>query len=239
MSKVCITIDTDWASDNAVNQTLKYFESRSIPLTIFTTHDSPIIRNALKKHEVGLHPFFGAESDHGDNVKSVTEYVLTLPHNIKAFRCHRFETSNSTQEAMAASGMIACSNICTDLEKISPFIERNGILEVPIFLEDGGYLRRGHPLTDKSLISKRLAKPGISVITIHPMHFCLNSPNFMFMRNIKDSMTRGELKNLSTERIAQLTYSGLGISDFVKEIIESVESFHSFSEVCQPHVICT
>ena len=239
MSSACITIDTDWASDYVIEYTLNYFESRSIPITLFSTHDSPYLRTAVNNHEVGLHPFFGQNSDHGINIESVTKKILSVPHNIKAFRCHRFETSNSTQEAMVDAGMIACSNVCTNLETLSPFIERNGILEVPIFFEDGGYLRREHPLNNRSLINLGLAKPGIRIFTLHPMHFCLNSPSFTFMRNIKDSLGRRGLKTLNSDRVRELTHRGEGIADFVKETIESIDSFYSFSQVCHPHVIRT
>ena len=132
MTTACVTMDMDWASESAINFAIDYFEVRGIPLTLFTTHRSDQIKLACARHEVGLHPFFGSGSDHGDSVEAVIQAVQQLDHNISAFRCHRFATSNENMEELAAAGMKACSNVCTDLEVVTPFRNRYGLLEVPI-----------------------------------------------------------------------------------------------------------
>jgi hypothetical protein len=237
MSNVCVTVDIDWASEAAIGKTLGYFEEREIKVTLFSTHDSPLVRTAADKHEVGLHPFFGSDSDHGTGVASVVKHILGLPHNIKAFRCHRFAVANESQEAMATAGMLACSNVCTDLCAPPPFIERNGMLEVPIFMEDGGYLRRRHSLEDLGTIKAGLAAHGTKVFVIHPMHFCLNSPDFGFMRGVKARLTRKEWNNLTSEELAEAAWRGRGIRDLLLDAFSAADHFVSFSDICHPRVI--
>lgn len=237
MNRLCVTIDVDWASEAALRHVVDYFESQAVPLTFFTTHDSDLIRGELRHHEVGLHPFFGGGSDHGEGVRSVVNHVLRLPHNIAAFRCHRFATSNESQEALAAANMLACSNVCTDLAAVPPYVERNGLLEVPIFFEDGGYLKRGHSLHDLSQLVLTPPVPAAKVLLIHPMHFCLNTPDFAFMRRIKDSLSRKQWNGLSAESLADLAFGQRGIRDLVKEWVQSADSFVTFSELCHPRLI--
>jgi hypothetical protein len=237
MSRLCVTIDADWASEAALRLTLDHFESHGIPVTLFSTHDSDAVRSALSRHEVGLHPFFGKDSDHGDDVPTVVNHVLGLPHNIAAFRCHRFAHSNESQEAMAEAGMQACSNICADLSPIHPFVERNGLLEVPIFFEDGGYLKRGHPMDDLSLLLGHQPTPYARVLVIHPMHFCLNTPNFTFMRRIKDSLSRKQWNELSVDDLSSYACRQRGIRNLIEELLQCANSFATFSDACQPRVI--
>lgn len=99
------------------------------------------------------------------------EHVLGLPHNIPAYRCHRFAASNEINERLADVGMKFASNICTDLEVVPPFRDRCGVLQFPVFLEDGAYLRRGHPLAPGGDLEAQVATQGLHVLLIHPMHF--------------------------------------------------------------------
>jgi hypothetical protein len=237
MTRLCVTIDTDWASEAALRLTIDHFESHGIPLTIFNTHDSDAVRSSLSRHEIGLHPFFGNNSDHGDDVASVVRHVRGLPHNIAAFRCHRFAHSNESQEAMAEAGMLASSNICTDLSVIPPFLERNGLLEVPVFFEDGGYLKRGHPLGDLSLLLAPQPVTCARILVIHPMHFCLNTPDFTYMRRIKDSLSRKQWNELSAGDLDSLAFKQRGIRNLIEELLRRTRSFSTFSDACQPRVI--
>lgn len=142
-----VTIDLDWACEPAIDYTLRVMEELQVPVTVFATHRSAAVESRAENLEVGLHPYFGGnDSSHGSTIQQVVEHVMGIPHNLKAFRCHRFAGSNETDTAMLDAGMTISSNVCTDLEMIPPFRNRSGLLEVPIFMEDGGYLHRGHSL---------------------------------------------------------------------------------------------
>lgn len=239
MTTACVTLDMDWASEPAIGFAIDYFEARGVPLTLFTTHPSARVKTACAAHEVGLHPFFGPESDHGDSVAAVIESVGRLDHNISAFRCHRFATSNEVLERLSAEGMKSCSNICTDLEVVAPFRNRCGLLEVPIFMEDGSYLRNGHTLEDAGLLTQGSLPSTPRVFLIHPMHLCLNSPTYGFMRSIKNQLGKASWRRLSADDLRLMEHKGRGIRDFLGEALNEFSSFVRFSDVCQPLSIRT
>ena len=238
MSNMIVTVDIDWACEAAIEETLDFLDCNNIAATIFTTHNSRVLENNMNKIEVGLHPYFGKNSSHGNEISEVVKYVMDLPHNIPAYRCHRFATCNSSQQAMAEVGMVISSNTCTDLEIIAPFKNRFGNLEVPIFLEDGGYLWRKHQLKITSSLQSKILQSFPKVIIIHPMHFVLNTPNFNYMYEIKRSLQREEWQNLPQETIKKLRWNKHGIRDFLIELIQltSKTSFLS-SLISRNHLV--
>jgi len=220
-SALAVTVDLDWACEPAIEQTLEHFRADGVPVTVFTTHRSAYISAHLQRLEVGLHPFFAADSSHGADVESVVQHVLALPHNLPAFRCHRFAFSNKSKAGLLAAGLRWSSNLCTDLEVLPPYRDRFGILDLPIFLEDGGYLYRGHPLRlSEGPAASALLVPGLKVIVVHPMHFAVNTPHFEYMVGIKRSYSRAEWNELSGARLEAIRHRGRGIRDLLLELIE-------------------
>lgn len=223
--RLAVTIDLDWCSEAATEETLDYLAARRIPVTVFATHHSPRVAAALGEVEVGLHPFFGEGSSHGGTVEEVVRCVATIPHNLPAFRCHRFGVSNEVREAMAAAGMRISSNVCTDLEIVPPFMDRCGLVEVPIFFEDGGYLGRGRGL------DAPIAADGTAVILLHPMHFTLNTPHFGYMAEIKRKVSREAWNAMDRGALDLLRWGGLGIRDTAVALLDGAEGFTTLGEL--------
>lgn len=219
---VAVTVDLDWACEPAIAELLDYLRGREIPTTVFVTHRSRRVESAMHELEVGLHPNFARDSSHGETLDDVIEHVLALPHNLPAYRCHRFAASNEISERLAEAGMKFASNVCTDLHAVAPFRDRSGVWQYPVFLEDGGYLRRGHPLFLDAALAEHLAAPGLHVLLLHPMHFALNTPDFAFMRRLKDSMTRSEWREFSYEQVTAHRHCGAGVREFVTSILDHV-----------------
>lgn len=215
-----VTIDLDWAPEVAIEETLTYFDSINITPTVFITHLSDSVSSRFDKIEIGLHPYFSPESSHGSTNEEIAEYITNLPHNLKAYRCHRFQTSNEITEIMFQKGMLLSSNVCTDLELLPPFKNRHGLLEVPIFMEDGGYLFRNHPLVLTPSLKEKILFPSPKIILIHPMHFAINTPNFSYMKGIKRSFSRNEWQNMGKNTINKLRWGGHGIRKLFEEIFQ-------------------
>ena len=217
-SYIAITIDLDWASESAIDDTLQYFSGKKLPVTVFATHNSEVV--AKSGFDVGLHPFFGKNSSHGTDISDVVINILQVPHNLKVFRSHRFENSNETYQAMLENGFYASSNICTDLELLSPFYNRFQMLEVPIFLEDGGYLFNKHPLQLNDTLKDKLLSPGLKTIVIHPMHFNLNTPEWEFMVKIKEEFNREQWNSLLEKDLKKIRSYKQGIRNFMTELVD-------------------
>ena len=219
---IAVTIDLDWASEPAIEETLACLEARGIPATVFATHRSRAVETRSDKLEIGLHPFFGEDSSHGRTVKEVAEHVSAIPHNLPAFRCHRFAVSNEASAAMRSVGMGISSNVCSDLATVAPFRDRSGMLEIPVFLEDGGYLLQQHRLQVGSPLVSALAVPGLKVLLLHPMHFAVNTPTLEYMGRIKQSASRQDWHALTGSQLADRRFQGRGIRDLVIDLFEHI-----------------
>ncbi len=221
INNLIVTVDLDWACEPAIEETLDFLSEKNIIPTVFITHRSARVEAYMNVLEVGLHPYFGTDSSHGSSIQEVIRYVQALPHNLPAFRCHRFLSCNASREAMVAAGFLISSNVCTDLEIVTPFKDRFGLLEIPIFLEDGGYLWRNHPLEVTPHLNQQLSSEGTKVIIIHPMHFSLNTPYFKYMYDIKKSISRNAWKNMNQKTLNKFRWKGRGIRDFLIELLET------------------
>lgn len=231
MCSLIVTIDLDWASEAAIIETVDFFKSQNIPVTIFATHNSAYIEKNMHQVEVGLHPFFDISSSHGTSVNQVVNHVIGLSHNLSAFRCHRFAISNASMAAMVRAGMLISSNVCTDLEVVSPFKNRFGILEVPVFFEDGGFLWRGYSLAINEKLENAIRDPREKVLLIHPMHFVINTPNFEYMVKIKRSLDRYQWNDMSLHKLNSLRWKGRGIRDVLIELIQMSKNFSSLGQL--------
>lgn len=235
MSGLIVTIDLDWACEAAIEQTLDFFYHQNIKPAIFTTHNSPLIKTVINDLEVGLHPYFGQNSSHGSTITEVVKHVIDLPHNIPAFRCHRFASCNLSNQAMVEAGMLLSSNVCTDLEIIPSFKNRFGLVELPIFIEDGGYLWRNHPLQITKTLEQKIINNKTKTLLIHPMHFAINTPHWQYMNNIKQSVTRGEWQSFTAKKLKQLSWKNRGIRDVVIDIIKLSGKFYRLKELLACH----
>lgn len=212
-----VTVDLDWAPEPAIEETLDYLQERGIIPTVFATHRSSRVESSLHQIEVGLHPFFHPSSSHGKTLEEIVDSVMSIPHNIPAFRCHRYATCNESNNQMIQAGMKVASNICTNLEIVSPFIDRLGLIQVPIYFEDGGYLWN----YDLLKTTFQVVEEAIIVINIHPMHFVVNTPFFDYMVQIKKQFTRENWIGMSRKQLDNLRYKGKGIRQVIIGLIDS------------------
>lgn len=217
----CFTMDIDWASESAVRYAVSYFLDTGIPLTVFCTHKSEYLDGLIRsgKIDAGIHPNFVQPSSQGQTEDEIIRYCLGVVPGAKAFRCHRWFASNDIYEKLYALGFRYESNICTLLDPVRPFLHRSGMISFPTFFEDGAYLYHKLDL-DFGAVRSRFTSPGLKVINIHPMHFALNTPYFSYMRNIKDRVSREDWNRMSEEKIQTLRFTGRGISDFTRELVE-------------------
>lgn len=236
MSHLIVTIDTDWACEPAIEETLDFLKDQQISPTIFITHRSPAIEANLNEIEVGLHPYFDPNSSQGSTISEVVRHVMDLPHNLPAFRCHRFANCNLSRQAMVEAGMLISSNVCTDMEVVPPFRDRFGLIEVPIFLEDGGYLWRKNPLELRPNLVEKIQGPGLKVLLIHPMHFAVNTPHFDYMYQIKKSVRQEEWKNMTQSTLNKHRWKGRGIRNLIIELLKNAPQISSMGALMPSNI---
>ena len=150
---------------------------------------------------------------------------MNLVPNADGFRSHRYVEVNDIMDHFAKRGFRFVSNHCTRCEtNIKPLKHRSGLLSIPIFLEDGGYLIMDPTLNFDNLIP-RLESPGLKVINFHPAHMAFNTPNFAYTRSIKDSFSREIWGNLGLSQLQKLeNREQLGVRKTIQQIIEFASS---------------
>ncbi|HLB42257.1 MAG TPA: hypothetical protein VJN02_05300 [Gammaproteobacteria bacterium] len=218
----CFTSDIDWASEDIIQYSHHTLSGNDLKLTYFNTHTSPFLNELDQSEQIRMliHPNFLPDSSHGTSFKEVIDYCLKLASNADGFRSHRYFEVNDIMDEFAKRGFKFVSNHCTQCETyIKPLKHRSGLLSIPIFLEDGGYLLMDATLNFSSLIH-RLETPGLKVINFHPAHMAFNTPSFDYTRAIKDSMSRQAWNNLATPQIQKIEHKGLGIRNIIQQVIE-------------------
>lgn len=220
--KIAITIDLDWASDAVLEYALKPIIKRLIPLTIFVTHNSDWLHYNTSNNpliELEIHPNFCLNSSHGATFADVIKYCDSFNTEKIGFRCHKYYDVNEINEHYVAAGYKYTSNICTNLEYVKPFYNRVGLLSIPIFMEDGGFLLLNNHLSIETIVNK-MPLSGTLVFLFHPMHLAFNSSNFNTMKHLKASLTVEEYQNLLLPAIEMKRNSTYGINTLFWELIE-------------------
>jgi len=214
-----ITTDVDFVSDDLLR--IAYEPLKHIPITIFMTGPSDYLKNTAKRNplwEIEPHPNFCEASTHGSCINEVLSTISTFPCENIGFRCHRYYSSNDVEERFFELGFGYASNICTDLECIKPFFDRCGLLQIPIFFEDGGYLK-AHGVPSVCDILPHINEKGVYVFNFHPIHLALNSCSFDKIHKIKRSMPPSSYSSLSQKDIDALKNNGYGVFDFLSELL--------------------
>jgi hypothetical protein len=218
----CFTGDIDWASEDVIQFSYDCLPSDQLKLTIFNTHPSLMLSELERKGKIKLliHPNFLPDSSHGNSFAEVMDYCRKLVPDADGFRSHRYFEVNDVMDDFAKRGFKFVSNHCTRCETgIRPLLHRSGMISIPIFLEDGGFL-----LMDPSLnfneLSKRLRTPGLKVINFHPAHMAFNTPNFAYTRSVKDSLSREAWNNLGGADIQTIEHKGHGVRNIIQRIAE-------------------
>ncbi len=187
----CLTADVDWASEEALRIGHEVLADAKTKATYFMTHPSPFLYSLLDegKIDAGIHPNFLRDSSQGGSYEEVCKYCLDLFPDVKCFRSHRYYDVTDITHKFYAEGLRYDSNVCTLLQqRIQPFLHESGLLRFPTFFEDGTYLWQDRGLDFGSREEELFSKPGLKIISIHPMHMVMNSPDIHYSRRHKERL---------------------------------------------------
>lgn len=68
-----------------------------------------------------------------------------------------------------------------------------------------------------------LDAPGLTIMSVYPLHMAINSPDFQYSRSLKDKPTRKEMIAFAKESIAKVRHDGPGVATFFEEILQYVK----------------
>jgi len=222
----CITSDIDWASEAVMSSYFDYILPMRRKPTLFVTHNSPLIEERFKEGLIdrGLHPNFMDGSSHGNSFREIADTCRAFAPESYGFRSHRaFDVTDITHMMHNDYGYKYVSNQITIMQpNVKPILHESGLINYPVFFEDGTHLYNELDLS-VCLFDKYITSPGVKILSFHPMNFVFNSPSYLYMRSIKDTLTREQFNNIDEHTIKRLANKSKGIRDFIFDMIDMIE----------------
>lgn len=221
----CFTSDVDWASEYVLEHFFSTVNKYGIKPTIFCTHESKQVAQQFDtgKIERGIHPNFLPGSDQGNCYVEVIGNCMAFAPETRCFRSHRaFDVTDISHILKNEHDFKFCSNYITVMQPfIRPLLHESGLINFPVFFEDGSHLYNELDLKFNNWI-KHFSTPGIKIISFHPMNFTFNSPSLAYMRNIKDTLSREQYKNINEEIFLEHRNKADGIRYTMMDLIHWV-----------------
>jgi hypothetical protein len=178
--RLFLTIDLDWALDEAIALTLKLIEAAGVAATVFVTHSTPLLHRmrANPNIELGIHPNFNGLLDGtAGSMRTAAEILrdcLALVPEAKSVRSHSMTQSSRLLDLFLQAGLTHdCNHFIPAHTGIAlkPYRHWNGLIRVPYFWEDDVDLAYGAgPGIDVAV-----SLQGLKVFDFHPIHVALNS----------------------------------------------------------------
>jgi ubiquinone/menaquinone biosynthesis C-methylase UbiE len=233
--RFCLTADTDWASDFALQYFLDLAAEFGIVPTVFATHRSPVLEAAESRGavEIGIHPNFLPGSSHGSSTIDVLDHVCRLFPRARGSRSHYFRDDSQVTSELVRRGFTHDSNLCLYLQRdLIPLHHQSGLVRFPVFWEDDVHFRNtgGDWQLDRYL--PRFTTPGLKVLNVHPFLLVANVPSLDAYERV-----RSRIATLGPDNLPLIRHSGDGPDTFLRRLLSSLvgggERFATLGELCR------
>jgi hypothetical protein len=171
-SRICLTLDIDWAPDDIIRHVLWRLEEAGVKATLFATHESRLLASlGERRFEIGLHPNFN--NAQGD-FESPLRKLKALYPRARGGRSHHLYVSSHILQLYRKYGLKYESNIFLPYHSgLHPVLYCDDLVSVPFFWSDDyKYASDTEPLELKRMV---LHKPGLKVFNFHPTHVYMNT----------------------------------------------------------------
>ena len=215
---VFVTMDMDWANDGVLQDTVSLAEKLEIPVTMFVTHDTPMLAK-LRAHplfDLGIHPNFLPQLN-GQTEKTylnTLEEMHALVPEARLIRCHALVDATPVLVSARQLGFEADLNLFIPLSSgisLKPYTHFSGLRRLPFFYEDDAWaLEQDHPTPEQ-----HVAADGLKIFNFHPIHLYLNTETM-------DRYGRAKAFYHDFDRLAPFINrgEGFGARDFLLRIAE-------------------
>jgi len=241
-TKVAVTIDTDWASDEVIEYTFEILLKHRVKTTWFITHDSKIIRRLFSHSdifEIGIHPNFLPNSTQGSTFSDIMSHLLSIYPKAKIMRTHSLYQSTPMFEAVLKNypAIKADLSLFLPYEKnINPFKfyvcggKSSYIIRIPYVWEDDMEMVLPKPAFKFDI--KRFSGKGIKIFDFHPLHIALNSATLGPYEKLKNNSS--ELLTVKLNDVFKFRQTkNAGVEDFLKDLLsnQDVRFVHIMEEI--------
>lgn len=173
-----VTMDMDWACDGVLADTMDLVDSLGIPVTMFVTHDTPMLQRLREDplFTLGIHPNFLPHlcGQSGKSFRETIEDLMKIVPEAKVVRCHAIIDATPILTAAKELGFEADYNLFIPFSSgitLKPFRHFSGIMRIPYFYEDDAWALEEGAASPEA----HLAADGLKVFNFHPIHLYLNT----------------------------------------------------------------
>jgi hypothetical protein len=221
--KTVLSFDLDWAIDEILEDTLGLILEAEVKATMFVTHQTPILAKMRETSliSLGLHPnfnpLFSGESISRSPYGIMSDLKEIVPE-AKVLRSHSMSHSGLWLNTYKELGITHLSQYYMgSVKSIQPVRHVNGVVEVPVYFADDGYLFvEDHKEWSNPSQEEILGNPecSVRVYNFHPIHIALNSQSFDDYDSTRDS-------HRSWKAIQSNRGNGFGMRELLKRLINT------------------
>jgi hypothetical protein len=167
---VAITLDVDWAPEEAIIAAAAVLSRHDAKATFFATHPSDALRTLdHERFEIGLHPNFNGATDLAAPLVELTRHYPQA----RGARSHSLFVSSHILQLYRREGMRYEANVFLDGHPdLRPVPRFDDLVSIPFNWSDDKHLERERPFT---LDATGLDRPGLKVFNFHPIHVFMNT----------------------------------------------------------------
>ncbi|MEK9628598.1 MAG: polysaccharide deacetylase family protein [Nitrospinota bacterium] len=222
-NKYHLTFDIDWAPDSSIQLCLDMLSEYKVKATFFTLHHTDLNKEILQQgHELGIHPNFLPNSNHGKSTSEVIDKCLSYAPNARFMRTHCLIQSSPLLAEIFGN----YDQLTTDL---SLFMHEARHVQKCKFTFGGiSFDRILYNWEDDAEFIKDFVKydeerfyGDITIFDFHPIHVHLNSTNGTEYSSLKEIQNGRELFELNANEVEKHSNPSVGVRDFLRAILES------------------
>ena len=215
-----VTMDMDWACDGVLADTIDLVDSLGIPVTMFVTHDTPMLKRLREDplFTLGIHPNFlphlGGQS--AKSYRETIEDLMKIVPEAKVIRCHAIIDATPILVTAKELGFEADYNLFIPFSSgitLKPFRHFSGITRYPYFYEDDAWALEDGAASPEA----HLAADGLKIFNFHPIHLYLNTETM-------ERYNRAKAYYHDFPKLKEFVNEGgpMGARDFLLAIADSV-----------------
>lgn len=228
MNQYVLTFDVDWVSDWAIRYVAEMLERNQVRSTWFVTHDSPAIRQMIKRpdlFEIGIHPNLLPGTNQGGSEQEIFEQLLQLVPNAKVVRTHGLVFSNALMKNLILKYGIQfdSSVLLFESANIEPHLRyyketQRPLVRLPYFWEDSIEILK--PSISFDINNPKYHVPGLKIFDFHPVHVVLNTDAIHSYNWCKDKIG---IPNITEQSIRAVRNENTGTYTLLNELIRYIK----------------
>lgn len=225
---ICLTFDTDWMTDAALERFLEEFP---IPgRATFFCH-RPFDSLAGRGHELCPHPFIDNLADWKSDLGNLRKQINPGSRGVRAHSCVFSHVLGVGLHEMKFDYVSQASFLYQP--GLSPFRHPWGVWELPIYYMDNMdfWTRDNWPGFDHQPFAPKwiecaLRSPGLYVMDFHPIHIALNTRTPQDYQDVKARIINDSVSPF------ELTFSGRGTREYFQELCSAMVAAGESSVGC-------